>query len=1031
MIELERETPVADVAVLGPVGLMAGTVFVAPSAQAMRTMLGVLAVAPGRELSAEALFARLWGDSSRASSRSALTVAVYRLRRWLEETAGNAVRVDRTPTGYRLVLTTGETDYARFSALVAEAAATGPSARAAVLERALAMWRGRPLADLPDEAVDEAAVAELDHLHRRAQNELGRTHLVNGEPEKAVRLLRPVVRDRPLDEDSHGVLIEALAAAGYQVEALNTYEALRARLAGELGVDPSAPLQRTYLKILHQQIPVEPVAPAVLAQLPAEPTGFTGREDALRSLDKLLREAKADGLPMVAAVVGMAGVGKTALAVRWAHQVAEEFPDGQLYVSLRGYSRARPLSAREALGQLLRSLGMPGTEIPVDDDEAAAEFRSRVSGRRLLILLDNARSVEQVRPLLAGAPSCCTLVTSREQLNGLTARDGARRVSLDILARGDAVRLLEFLLGDRARREPAAVAELASLCGGLPLALRIAAAILDNRPEASIVDQVAELRAGNVLSGLEIAGDAEGRMRAAFDLSCQALSPPARRLFGLLGLVPGADFSTPAVAALAGVPVRRELAELVSAHVVERHEGDRFGFHDLLAQFAREKADELSMAAAIRRLTGWYLGRTEAAMRIVDPHGVRLPAEPGAEFGDRREALAWLDSERANVVAVVENGPADLVWRLGNAVAGYLQLRTHTLDAYTVAQAGLATVGPEPRAGAALRLDMARACQRLSRYEEAIGHGRSAAALSAEACWPAGESSALAVLGSVLGELGRIDEAIENATRGWEISRGHGLSSLEGHQLNDLGIAHLWLGGLAQAEAHFAKARQIHRETGSPAGENISTISLAQLSLEAGRLDVAIGYLASASELVRREGRIIGWPRIFNTLAAVHNEAGRFDDGLTACRTALPVAEHIGDRAVRCSLLNNLGDAYLGLARYDECAAAHLQAAELAKQAGLVRHQGGALLGLARCSRLTGDVARAKSLVQKALLFERASRRVWREGQALTELAACELAGGEAGSAAEHARAAAELHHRAGHELAEARALEVLAAAGG
>jgi DNA-binding SARP family transcriptional activator/tetratricopeptide (TPR) repeat protein len=1039
---------VVDVAVLGPVGLLVGAVLVVPSSQAMRMLLGLLALAPGRELTDDSVAARIWGDRPRTSSRSALPVAVHRLRRWLADTAGDAVAVTRTATGYRLDLTRGDTDLGRFERLVAEAETAEPGERAALLERALSLWRGRPLADLPDHAVDPAAVAELEHHRRTARIRLARALLPTA-ADRAAGLLTPVARENPLDEELHGVLIEALAASGDQVGALNTYERLRVRLADELGVDPSGDLQRIYLRTLHQELrsaePDEDEA-GVLAQLPSAPAGFTGRDDALRRLDKLVHEAKADHLPMVAAVVGMAGVGKTSLALRWAHQMREEFPDGQLYLNLRGHSPGtRPVPARAALGQLLRSLGLPSTKVPADEDEAAAEFRSRAAGRRLLIVLDNARTSEQVRPLLPGSPSCCTLITSRDQLSGLVARNGARRVRLDVLPAEDAERLLARMLarmlGDRAYREPAAITELAALCGLLPLALRIAAANLDNQPAVSVASQVGRMRRDDLLGALEIPGDTEARVRAAFDVSFDALSVAAQGLFRLLGHVPGADVTTGAAAALAGLPVsavRGTLGELVAAHLLERHDADRFGWHDLLGQYARERAADLPAAEPVRRLVEWYLRSADAAVAVMDPHWVRLPVEPGeAEtFADRGEALAWLDAERANIVATVEHatgpGPREAGWRLANAVAGYLELRAHTADAYTVATVAAEAAGPDapPLARAALRLDLARVCQRLSHYDEAIRHGEQTVALSTDGAWPAGESSALGVLAVVFGELGRYDAGFEHATRAWRISSTHGLASLEGWQLNDLGIAHLWVGNLGQAAENFTRAREIHRETGAVAGENLATISLAQLSLEAGRLDDAIGYLATASELVRREGEILGWPRIFNTLAAVHCAAGRYSEAVDACRTALPVAERTADRVVRSSLLNNLGDALFGLGRYPECADAHTEALELAGQTGLVRHQGGAFLGLARCFRATGDLAKAREYAERAVRLERASLRLWRAGQALTELATCALAAGDAGEATQHAEEAVRIHHDAGHHLAEARAREILAQVG-
>lgn len=990
-----------DVGVLGPVGLLIDTDLVPPSSPVVRTLLGLLAVAPGRECTADQVEDRLWADGA---SRSALPVTVHRLRRWLADTAGDAVQVTRTGAGYRLDLAHGDIDAARFTRLVTDA-----DNRVEFLRTALNLWRGRPLADLPDDAIDPHVVAELERQRRTAWVDLGRALLANGQPEQAARLLRPVADELPLDELLHGVLIDALGRVGEQAEALNTYERLRARLADELGVDPSGQLQRVYLGILHQEVRLIDPAPARAFQLPADPAGFTGREDAVRQLDKLLAAARAAMTPLVAAVVGMAGVGKTALTVRWAHQVREEFPDGQLYLNLRGHSPgAPPLSTLDALGQLLRSLGLPGEQIPADEHEAAAVFRARVAGRRLLIVLDNARSAAQVRPLLPGAAPCGTIITSRDQLSGLLARDGVFRLRLDVLEAPEADRLLAAMLGDRAHREPEATAELAALCGRLPLALRIAAANVDSQPGVSIAAHVAQVRHGELLHALEIAGDPEATLRVAFDLSFTALTDSAQRLFRLFGLVPGTDISTDAITALAGGPVRRALAELVAAHLIEPQGTDRFGCHDLISQYARALPRPADAPHALDRLITWYADSAR-------------DAEPG-----------WLEAERGNIVATVTAcATHSSAWRLAAAVTDQLHQRAHPVDAHRIARA-IAAVVLAPASTASDRqraealLGLARGEQGVSNFDEALRHGEAAAELAKRIGWPLGESSALSVVGVIQGQRGQIKVALDTGTRAIMISKTHGLANLAARQLNDLGIGALWQGHLVEAEYCFTRAQTIHRSSHDRGGENISTISLAQLCLEAGRLDDAIGHLATASELVRGEGEILGWPRIFNTLAAVHCEAGHYGDAIDACRTALPVAERNADRVVRASLLNNLGDALLGLGRDAEAEAAHQEALELAASAGLKRHQGAALLGLARCHRDSGDLDQARELAEQALRLERAAGRVWREGQALTELAAIELAAGHIEQAHAHAADAVRIHHRSGHRLAEARAQRIV-----
>ncbi len=433
--------------------------------------------------------------------------------------------------------------------------------------------------------------------------------------------LRKLVLDYPLRERLWGQLVLALYRSGRQADALSAYREIHQLLEAELGVEPGAALRRLHQRILSADAALDAPArsapgaratPApVPRQLSADVAGFTGRGEHLRRLGQLLGgDGQGPAALVIAAIVGTAGVGKTALAVHWAHQVAGRFADGQLYVDLRGVARRPPLPPAEALAQLLRALGVPAAQVPPELEEAAGTYRSLLAGRRVLVVLDNAASPDQVRPLLPGSPTCLVVVTSRNQLRGLVAKDDARLLTLDVLGRDEAAALVGRVIGDaRVRAEPAATAELARLCAHLPLALRIAGANLADHPGQPIADYTAELAEGDRLAKLVVGGDEQTAVRSSLDLSYQRLAPPERRLFRLLGLVPGPDVSAAAAAALAGTtPERAELVldRLALAHLLARRAPGRFAVHDLLRLYAIDRAlreeSEQEREVATRRL---------------------------------------------------------------------------------------------------------------------------------------------------------------------------------------------------------------------------------------------------------------------------------------------------------------------------------------------------------------------------------------------------------------------------------------------
>ena len=642
------------------------------------------------------------------------------------------------------------------------------------------------------------------------------------------------------------------------------------------------------------------------AQLPAAVAGFVGRDRELARLDAVLAGRAAHTM-VISAVSGTAGVGKTALAVHWSHRVRHLFPDGQLQVDLRGYSTGSPMPPGQALARFLRGLGVPAEQVPLDLAEAAAMYRTLLADRRMLIVLDNAADAGQVRPLLPGSPTCLVLVTSRDRLGGLVAGDGARPLSLDVLDDGEAHALLRGILGAaRADAEPHALAELAQVCGFLPLALRIAASNIVLRPHTAIAEHVAELGEGNRLGALRIDGDDQTAVRAAFDRSYTGRNPAEQRMFRLLGVVPGPDIDLPAAAALAGDDqemVRRRLRGLVDSHLVAEPTGGRYALHDLLKLYARTLASGGDQPAAIGRLAMFYLSATNAAADLLFGWMTRLPAlpagRPALPFTGHTQALAWLDRERANLVALIhecaEHGPQPVAWRLSDNLRGYFYLRRDAGDWLAVATDALHAAEGQPGPQAAAQLSLGVAYATKGRYSEAIDAYTAALALAEEAGWLEGTAAALNNLGDAYSETGRHRQAAERFTQMLAANERAGCLAGQAIGLDNLGIVRHELGDLEAAAALHRRAIAVYHELGGRHDHAAALDNLAAVCHDLGRLDEALRHYTEALALHRETGDRDRQATCLYGIAGVHCSAGRVECAREPARAAFALAREIGD----------------------------------------------------------------------------------------------------------------------------------------
>jgi DNA-binding SARP family transcriptional activator len=555
-----------DFGLLGPQAVRRGGVKIPVPPGKQRVVLAALLLNANRPVPLDELAEALWGTSPPVSARATMQNYVMRLRKAL---GGN--RITTQPGGYQISVDPGELDLSRFETLLATARAAARDgswdASAREAEAALALWRSEPLAGVESEYLAVRELPRLAELRLQALETRIDAELHLGRQSEVVSDLQQLASVHPLREHLHALLMLALYRDGRQGEALAAFQRARQVLVDELGTEPGSELRELHQRILAADptldvpAPGRPTAgapaPALPRELPAGIRHFTGRGGELKELTGLLDQTTEQSPTVViSAIGGTAGVGKTALAVQWAHQVAGRFPDGQLYVNLRGYDPGQPLTAADALAGFLRALGVAGPDIPAEEDERAARYRSLLAAKRILVVLDNAGSVEQVRPLLPGSPGSVVLVTSRDALSGLVARDGAHRLDLDLLPLPDAVNLLRALIGDRVDDDPQAAAALAEWCARLPLALRVAAELAVTRPQVSLGGLAAELAdQQRRLDLLEAGGDPRTAVRAVFSWSYRHLGPEAARAFRLAGLHPGPDFDPAAAAALTSTTV--------------------------------------------------------------------------------------------------------------------------------------------------------------------------------------------------------------------------------------------------------------------------------------------------------------------------------------------------------------------------------------------------------------------------------------------------------------------------------------------
>jgi DNA-binding SARP family transcriptional activator/Tfp pilus assembly protein PilF len=984
--------------ILGPVLVHDGEAAVSVPAARQRVLLTTLLLHSGQAVRAETLADIVWDESPPPGAIDTLRTHVMRLRRVLGPRAGQRL-VTRYP-GYLIDAGEDEVDLLRFWRLCQHGSAAiraGSSPEASqILTEALALWRGPALADVPSQVLQRDEVPRLGQLRLQAQEWRIDADLCLGRHAELVPELQLLTAEHPLRERSHCQLMLALHRCGRQAEALAAYRRAREVLIEELGAEPGSEL-----RTLHQQILTADPALAVREsdadaaaaasliprQLPGPVSHFVGRDQEMAALTEVLVEAAhaAPATAVISAIGGTAGVGKTALAVQWAHRVAKQFPDGQVYVNLRGYDPAQPVTAADALAGFLRALGVRGQDIPADEAERAARYRSLLADKQVLIVLDNASNVEQVRPLLPGTTGCVVVVTSRDSLPGLVARDGAARLELDLLPLTDAVALLRKLSGTRSDVDPAAAEELATQCCRLPLALRVAAELAAARPGAALADLVAELGdQQRRLNVLDAGGDPHTAVRAVFSWSCDHLDADAARAFRLASLHPGPSFDPYAIAAVTSSTLdqaRHALDVLARAHLIQRP--GRYAMHDLLRAYARELAAIHDSAGAqheaLTLLLDYYLYTASIAMDVlypaerqrrpsIPPPGTPVPSMPGPGV-----ARAWLDAELSCLVAITAHSAGN-AWlahatRLSVTLYRYLQDGAHMPEALTIhahaRQAARRNADRSAEAEALMGLTAAE--WERGRDLAAVEHSEQALVLFREVGDQTGQSRALGNLGLLFFQQGRYQQAAKMHQQALALCRNVGDRVGEARELSDLGRIDERQGRYQEAIGHLRKALALHREVGD---RQFVAYALTRL----GRVDLRQGHYMQAAQRFRQSlalhhevGNAPSEAEVLSLLGTARLRQGRYDQAADCQQQALALSREVGDRCLEAAALNGLGETFLATRRPADAAAMHGAALDLTSQTGYPDLRARAHNGLASAWHAAGDVRLAQQHWQEAL----------------------------------------------------------------
>jgi DNA-binding SARP family transcriptional activator/tetratricopeptide (TPR) repeat protein len=1030
-----------------------------------RAALAILLLAPRRVVPVSRLIEAIWDDPPPSAVKS-LHGYVHRLRGILRGQPRVALRT--AGAGYLLDIDPERVDLHRYRRLVAEADGADDEMKVTLLTEADELWRGPPISGGGSSVLRNiAAQIEEERLAALDARLVARLRL--RQHADCIAELNGLVAAYPLRERTRAMLMLALFRCGRRADALAVFSAGRKLMAEELGVDPGAELTSLHEQILRDDVRLRQVPPDdnlagddrrgeagraapgergpaaaesghAPAELPHDIGGFVARGSELAELNALLaaNEATTHGGSLIAAVDGIGGVGKTALVVHWAHQVRSRFPAGQIFLDLRGHDpHLPPLAPEDALAQLLRACGVPAAEVPEGRQQRSRAYRSAVADGRWLIVLDNAASADQVRPLLPGGRDCVTVVTSRSFLAGLIATEGAHRIEVNPLPAHDAVALLGVMTG-RVAAEPDAAAELASLCGHLPLALRIAGASLVAHADGAIASFAARL-ARDPIGALSLEQDAA--VRSTFDVSYRDLTGPAQRMLTLLGAFPGPDFTGPLAAALAGEPEEvacRVLAELRTGHFVEYQLTGRLRMHDIVRQYAAGLAahgDPEAVRDARRRAVDWYLDNVRHAVSragfpkfLVPQADAAIPEMPD-RFADESAAVGWLEDERPNLVALVcsvaaaDTYPATL--RIAIELRGFFRLRRYVADWLEVTSAAvdLARRSGSSQDEAASLHSLGHAHWSVGEYAATVECYEASLAASRAGNWAEGIAAAQSALGSTYHDMGRHADAVTYFEQALAVGGDAVPALLRMITVGSLGLTYQSTGRLHRSIECFAAAGQIAGQLGLDDAVATSVGNIGMTHIALGELTLARDELDRALTSYRKVGSRNGEANVLTSLANLNVESGRYDDAAYQSALALRIARDIRDRRIECDALIAGG---MTLSRRGDLMAAGRRLTEAAEIGESIGYQPGIGLALAEAAQVElqlGNARSAAAMCERSASVTRQCGARTAEVLAVTVWADACLALSQYDAASVHIEAALRNCREMGLRLLEARVL--------
>ncbi|MEU6720431.1 BTAD domain-containing putative transcriptional regulator [Nonomuraea sp. NPDC046802] len=981
---------------LGPVDLWRDGRSIPIVGLKQRTLLAVLVLKANQVVSHDRLLTALWGTEIPASSRKLLHNHLWSLRRLLSA----PYHLTGTPAGYRLHVPPNGSDLAVFTAGTRAARTSlnaGDFLRAAdQLREALALWRGAALTGTRDDLVLTDGAA-LDELRIAGLVDRIEADLSLGRHVDLISELRHLVTEYPTHEQLRGQLMTALHRSGRTAEALEEYQIGRRHLRRELALEPGQELNALHQAILSAAAPATGTFPTGTTtpvsarrspaphQLPADIGTFTGRDEHLRELDRLLLgESTA---PTVAVITGAPGIGKTTLATHWSHQAKSRFPDGQLYIDLHGYSPGEPVTFMQALHQLLYGLGVAQDAIPHGRGERETLYQSLLADRRMLIVLDNAARADQVRPLLPSSLHCRVVITSRDALRGLIVTHDVRPVPLDVMSADEALRLLTAMLGrERVTSEIQAAQTLTRLCDHLPLALRLAAARLVSEPRLPLGEFVAGLAERNRLDALTIPSDPRLGVRDIFAMSYQGLTEPQQRAFQLMGLHPGPTIGLDEIVVMTGESrgdVGSAIDGLISAHLVHRTADGRYALHDLMWLFARELSHDRDSEpfehASLSRLLDWLLHATNAAMDQIYRVSAHIelegekPVHELPSFDGFATAAEWLDLRYPTLMSTIRyarhHGCNAYVWRIVEILDYFFYLRNRIEDWLAALQLALEAareLGDQDGEGRILNA-LGMATLQAGRPRECIAYQQQALDLSRMTGDLASEAYALNRIGYSRLSVGEFQQAMADSQRAISLYRQLHNDQGESAATTTLGIACMRMGLLTDALASLRKCLDFERANGNRGDEGYTLVLMGDVYDRLGDLVMALDHYRQAVEVNRGFGQRRFEAEALNGIARVYRKQGRLNESLERHLRALALIRDEGDPTTECEILLDLGHFHFAAGNPDEALSNHRLALDMATTINDPFLQGLAHVAVADAHHALGQQAEAETHLRDAL----------------------------------------------------------------